>query len=77
EKALCCGSGGLIKTNHPVIASEIAIRLISQMEELNVDLCVNACPSCLLNIDENLRLEVSKIKSIDIAELVLNRTKDS
>ncbi|PWI47983.1 hypothetical protein CEE45_08775 [Candidatus Heimdallarchaeota archaeon B3_Heim] len=77
EKALCCGSGGLIKTNHPVIANEIAIRLISQMEEQNVDLCVNACPSCLLNIDENLRIEASQIKSIDIAELVLNRTKDS
>ncbi len=77
EKALCCGSGGLIKTNHPTIANEIAVRLISQMEEQNVDLCVNACPSCLLNIDENLRLEASKIKSLDIAELVLNRTKDS
>jgi heterodisulfide reductase subunit D len=77
EQALCCGSGGLIKVNHPVTASEIAIRLITQMEEQKVDLCVNACPSCLLNIDENLRLEASKIKSIDIAELVFNRTNDS
>jgi len=47
------------------------------MEEQKVDLCVNACPSCLLNIDENLKNESSKIKSIDIAELVLNRTNDS
>jgi heterodisulfide reductase subunit D len=77
EQALCCGSGGLIKVNHPVIANEIAVRLISQMEDQNVDLCVNACPSCLLNIDENLKIEGSKIESIDIAELVLNRTNDS
>ncbi len=77
EQALCCGSGGLIKTNHPTIANEIAVRLISQMEDQNVDLCVNACPSCLLNIDENLKIEGSKIESIDIAELVLNRTNDS
>ena len=77
KNALCCGSGGLIKVNHPSVANEIAVRLISQMEEQNVDLCVNACPSCLLNIDENLKLEASKIKSIDIAELVLNRTSDS
>ncbi len=77
DKALCCGSGGLIKANHPEIANEIADRLISQMKELEVDLCVNACPSCLLNIDENLKSGKSKIKSIDIAELVLNRTNES
>lgn len=75
DKALCCGAGGLLKANYPVMASDIALRLISQMEEQNVDFCLNACPSCLLNIDENLRLQASKIKSQDIAELVLDRTK--
>ena len=45
------------------------------MKDQNVDLCLNACPSCLLNIDENLRLKSVKIKAIDIAELVLDRTK--
>ncbi|MHA2346157.1 MAG: (Fe-S)-binding protein [Candidatus Hodarchaeales archaeon] len=76
ENALCCGAGGLLKANYPVMASDIAKRLISQMEEQTVDFCLNACPSCLLNIDENLRLADSKIKSIDISELVLDRTKN-
>jgi heterodisulfide reductase subunit D len=75
ENALCCGAGGLIKANYPVIASDVSARLISQMVEKNVELCLNACPSCLLNIDENLRLKGVKIKSIDIAELVLDRTE--
>jgi len=75
ENALCCGAGGLIKANYPVIASDVSTNLILQMEEQNVELCLNACPSCLLNIDENLRLRAVKIKSIDIAELVLDRTK--
>ncbi len=75
EKALCCGAGGLIKPNYPAIANDVSSRLISQMEEQNVELCLNACPSCLLNIDENLRHKSAKIKSIDIAELVLDRTK--
>ncbi len=77
ENALCCGSGGLLKANYPNMASDIAKQLISQMEEQKIDLCLNACPSCLLNIDENLRSLNSKIKSIDISELVLDRTKDS
>ena len=75
ESALCCGAGGLLKANNPVMANDIAKRLISQMEDQEIDLCLNACPSCLLNIDENLRFHASKIKSIDIAELVLDRTK--
>lgn len=75
ENALCCGAGGLIKPNYPTMANDISSRLISQMKDQKVDLCLNACPSCLLNIDENLKLGKEKIKSIDIAELVLNRTK--
>ena len=75
DQALCCGAGGLLKANYPVMANDIALRLISQMEEQEVDLCLNSCPSCLLNIDENLRGKNSKIKSKDIAELVLDRTK--
>ncbi|MCK4848437.1 MAG: (Fe-S)-binding protein [Candidatus Heimdallarchaeota archaeon] len=75
ENALCCGAGGLMKANYPIIASDVSMPLISQMEEKEVELCLNACPSCLLNIDENLTLRASKIKSIDIAELVLDRTK--
>ena len=75
ENALCCGAGGLIKPNYPEIANDVSSHLILQMEAQKVDLCLNACPSCLLNIDENLRLRKSKIKSIDIAELVLDRTK--
>jgi Fe-S oxidoreductase len=76
DKALCCGAGGLIKVNHPEIANEIAYRLITQIVEQEVDICVNACPSCLLNIDENIKMQGLEIKTIDIAELVLDRTKN-
>jgi Fe-S oxidoreductase len=75
ENALCCGAGGLLKANYPEMANDISLKLISQMKEENVDLCLNACPSCLLNIDENLRNQNINIKSQDIAELVLDRTK--
>ncbi|MFW9854202.1 MAG: (Fe-S)-binding protein [Candidatus Thorarchaeota archaeon] len=75
ENALCCGAGGLLKVNNPKMAGEIAGRLIKQMEEVGTEYCLNACPSCLLNIDQYLRRKNSPIKSIDIAQLVHDRTK--
>ncbi|MFW9778629.1 MAG: heterodisulfide reductase-related iron-sulfur binding cluster, partial [Candidatus Heimdallarchaeota archaeon] len=75
ENALCCGAGGLLKVNNPKMAGEIAGRLIEQMEEVGTEYCLNACPSCLLNIDQYLRRRNSPIKSIDIAQLVHDRTK--
>jgi Fe-S oxidoreductase len=74
ENALCCGAGGLLKANNPEMASDIADRLIAQMEEIGTELCLNACPSCLVNIDQQLKKNKSQIKAIDIAELVLDRT---
>ncbi|MFX0086227.1 MAG: (Fe-S)-binding protein [Candidatus Hodarchaeota archaeon] len=74
ENALCCGAGGLLKVNHPEMAENIANILIKQMEEKNTEICLNACPSCLFNIDQQLKNQNSKIRAIDISELVLERT---
>lgn len=70
ENALCCGGGGLVKANYPTIAQDIALKLIQQMEDKGTELCLNACPSCLLNIDQFLREQHSSILAIDIAQLV-------
>jgi heterodisulfide reductase subunit D len=75
ENALCCGAGGLVKANYSEMAGDIANILINQMEEKKIDLCLNACPSCLLNIDEFLKKRKSSIKAIDISQLVLDRSK--
>lgn len=74
ENALCCGAGGLVKVNHPKMAENIANMLIKQMEEKEIELCLNACPSCLFNIDQQLKKQKSQIIAIDISELVLERT---
>lgn len=70
ENALCCGAGGLVKLNYPNIAKDVAIKLIQEMEERGTELCLNACPSCQLNIDQFLREQHSSILSIDISQLV-------
>ena len=70
ENALCCGAGGLVKANYPAIAKDVALKLIQEMEERGTELCLNACPSCQLNIDQYLRERRSPILSIDISQLV-------
>ncbi|WP_455139475.1 (Fe-S)-binding protein [Candidatus Hodarchaeum mangrovi] len=73
SRALCCGAGGLLLANYPKMAEDIAKRLIKQMEDINISLCLNACPSCQINIDNTLRKMKSPIKSIDITDLVRDR----
>jgi Fe-S oxidoreductase len=73
ENALCCGAGGLLKVNHPKMAENIANMLIDQMEEKSSEICLNACPSCLFNIDQQLKKQKSQKRAIDISELVLER----
>jgi len=75
KEALCCGAGGLVLGNYPSLAEDIAKRLIRQMEDVEAELCLNACPSCQLNISNTLRKLKSPIKAIDITDLVLDRTK--
>ncbi|MHA2226329.1 MAG: (Fe-S)-binding protein [Candidatus Hodarchaeales archaeon] len=70
ENALCCGAGGLVKANYPKIAEDVALKLIEQMKEKGTELCLNACPSCLLNIDQYLQKHRSSTLAIDIAQLV-------
>ncbi len=70
ENALCCGAGGLVKANYPNIAKDVSFKLIQQMEETGTELCLNACPSCQLNIDQFLQEQHSTILSIDISQLV-------
>ncbi|MFX0151338.1 MAG: (Fe-S)-binding protein [Candidatus Hodarchaeota archaeon] len=74
QNALCCGAGGLLKATNPNIAGEITHRLIKQMEEKGTELCLNSCPSCLVQIDQHLKKIQSPIKSMDITQLVLDRT---
>lgn len=70
ENAMCCGAGGLVKANHPDLAKAICNKLIDQVEETNAEYCINACPSCLNNIDQFVKEKKLPIKVIDIAQYI-------
>ncbi|RLF13275.1 MAG: hypothetical protein DRN06_08900 [Thermoprotei archaeon] len=72
ERSRCCGGGGgLWAYKNQVSMDAASLRLTKDIQPLNVDKLVTACPACYMNfkytaLDRSLPVEV-----IDLAELVL------
>ena len=72
EDALCCGSGGGVKSAFPEISANISRNRIKQAEETGCDLIVTACPFCKLNLNSNS----DNLKVIDLCEFVEKALKN-
>lgn len=67
KKALCCGSGGGVRSAFPEVSLEIAKSTLGELPE-GTEILVTACPFCKYNfIDGNTR----KIEVIDLPEFIL------
>ncbi len=70
DKALCCGSGGGVKSAHPEISDSIALNRLKEVDKSGADILSTSCPFCKLNLAENGSVEV-----LDLSELVLRCIK--
>ncbi|MHA2297777.1 MAG: (Fe-S)-binding protein [Candidatus Hodarchaeales archaeon] len=68
--SVCCGGGGLLNFYDPDMASKIGSKRIKQVEPLNVDLLVSACPSCKETLHEAAEKAGGKLEILDIIELI-------
>lgn len=71
ENALCCGSGGGVKSAFPEISANISKNRIKQAEDTKCYLIVTACPFCKLNLGSNSE----NLKVIDLSEFVAKALK--
>jgi Fe-S oxidoreductase len=71
ELSRCCGAGAGVKTANPQISLEIAKRRVAEAEETGAEILVSSCPFCEQNLKEAANSLGSKIKVMDIAELLL------
>ncbi|MHA1293486.1 MAG: (Fe-S)-binding protein [Promethearchaeota archaeon] len=71
ENAKCCGAGGGVKKGFPELAIEIAKSRIKEAEETNADYLVSICPFCYRNLSDAIKELNSKIKMVDLLELLL------
>ncbi|NVM53319.1 MAG: (Fe-S)-binding protein [Candidatus Helarchaeota archaeon] len=73
ENAWCCGAGGGVKSGFRDWAVEIASERIKEAEETGAEILVSSCPFCKRNLMDAIKATGSKLKFMDITELVNSR----
>ena len=69
--ATCCGGGGNVEAVNVKLSDSIAKIKAHEIIKTGVDIIVTSCQQCVRTIQQALKKENSKIKAMDISELVL------
>jgi Fe-S oxidoreductase len=70
NKALCCGSGGGVRSAFPEVSLEVAKSALGELSE-GTEIVVTACPFCKYNFAEANNNRKTKIQVMDLPELLL------
>jgi heterodisulfide reductase subunit D len=73
ETAMCCGAGGGLKSYDNELAKKIGADRVKNAELTGAEILSTACPFCELNLESGRKENKSKIKVIDILELLAER----
>jgi heterodisulfide reductase subunit D len=70
EEARCCGAGGGVKTAFPELAQKISSLRVEDAERTGADFLTTSCPFCYQSLKASIEAKGSKMKMVDIMELV-------
>ncbi len=68
--AKCCGAGGGMMAAYPEVAVKIAEKRVKEAEATGAEMLVTICPICEFNFDRAIRYTDSKIKLVDLMEIL-------
>jgi len=68
KESFCCGGGGGVKSNEPLLANRIARDRIGQAKDTGAKILVTCCPLCYLHLKENAR-DTPDIEVRELSEL--------
>ena len=71
EYAWCCGAGGGVKETNPEFAKWTAAERIAEAEASGAEILVTACPGCEESFSQVLKENSSRLKVLDIVELLM------
>ena len=74
DHSRCCGAGGGYKSAFNDFAVNIAAERIKDAEDVGAEVIATACPFCVLNLKAGAKKAGSKIKVMDISEILLQVT---
>jgi len=75
EAAMCCGSGGGLRSYDGDLAKKIAADRMNDAEEIEADIIATACPFCEHNLKDGADRIGSKIRVVDILDLLAENLK--
>jgi len=72
DRSFCCGGGGLMLFYEPKEEERIAVKRVQMAAEAGANVIVTACPFCMVNIEDAIKVAglEGKMTAIDLAELV-------
>ena len=69
ENALCCGAGGGVRGAYPKNSIGMARRRLKEVEEVDADILLTECNSCLHNFS-NAKLRKQRFKIYNITQFI-------
>jgi len=72
DRSFCCGGGGLMLFYEPKEDERIGVRRVRMAAEAGANVIVTACPFCMVNIEDAIKVAglEGNMTAIDLAELV-------
>lgn len=69
-EARCCGAGGGVKTAFPDLAQKISLLRVEDAEKAGAEILTTSCPFCYQSLKTSIDAKGSKLKMMDLMELV-------
>ncbi|MCP4752028.1 MAG: (Fe-S)-binding protein [Proteobacteria bacterium] len=72
DRSFCCGGGGLMLFYEPEEETRMGVLRVEMAKEAGADVIVTACPFCLVNMEDAIKVAgmEGKMEAIDLAELI-------
>jgi Fe-S oxidoreductase len=72
DRSFCCGGGGLMLFYEPQEDQRMGVKRVQMAAEAGANVIVTACPFCMVNIEDAIKVAgmEGKMTAIDLAELV-------
>ncbi|MBR2394229.1 MAG: (Fe-S)-binding protein, partial [Candidatus Methanomethylophilaceae archaeon] len=74
ENSRCCGAGGGYKSQFNDFATRIAAERVRDAEETGAEVLITCCPFCVLNLTAGAKMIGSKMKIMDLSQVLLQVT---
>ena len=79
DRSFCCGGGGLMLFYEPEEEQRMGVLRVEMAKEAGADVIVTACPFCLVNIEDAIKVSgmEGKMEAIDLSELMARQLIDN